>query len=69
MKIYTCNCFDGHWPVGASAVVIAENIEQATDLLSKKLFSIGLPQPIESGMLKEVDTSRPHVVVLNDGEY
>ena len=69
MKIYTCNCFDGHWPFGTSAIVVAENVEQAADLLSAEISSMGLPQPIESSMLEEVDTSQPFALVLNNGEY
>lgn len=36
MRVYTCK-FNGHWPVGACAVVFAENQEQAQRLLAAEL--------------------------------
>lgn len=44
--IFTCNDFQGHWPVGAAAVVEAPDPEAAATRLSIALKDIGLEQEI-----------------------
>lgn len=66
MNVYTSNDFTGMWPVGASAVVVADTIEEAFHLLHKELEHHGLKF---DGTLRLLATDQPHVVVLQDGNY
>ena len=73
MKVYTCNDFVGHWPVGTSLVVVAENRTEARWLCIKELrrhqiktFKSGDGKPAR---LLEVTLDAPMCRVLQDGEY
>ena len=67
MKVFTCNDHKGHWPVGASSVVVAKSKKGARTLLQKELDSQGLGAG--EFTLKELDLTKPHAIVLTDGEY
>ncbi len=69
MKVFSCNEFTGHYPVGASAVVIAENIEEAVAALQAKLTKVGLKQDIVPEQLDEINLNQPQVIILQDGQY
>lgn len=71
MKVFTCTNFVGRFPVGVSAIVVAENIEEAGHVLSARLKSAGLNQGYGAPALRldEVDLSRPGASILNDGDY
>lgn len=75
MKIYTCDDFRGHYPVGAAAIVVAEDIVQARVLLAQKLAEHGLVYRSASAdqgrepHLKELDITQPSATVLVDGNY
>lgn len=66
MRVFVSADFSGYWPVGAAAVVIAESVEQATELLSRELTDRALKF---DGTLQEINTTKPHAFVLLDGEY
>lgn len=66
MKVFHSNDFSGMWPVGASAVVVATDEGEATELLSSKLKEHGLAF---NGTLIELDLGEPHAVILQDGNY
>lgn len=68
LKLYTCKEFDGHWPVGSAAVVIAQSKNEAADMLEAKLESIGLKQRIDAGTMIEVLMMK-QAIVLCDGNY
>lgn len=69
MKVYTCNDFDGYYPVGTGAVVIAINAIQASYRLEKHLGLIGLKQSITPSQMIELDTESATVRILTDGNY
>jgi hypothetical protein len=70
MKAYSCNDHDGHWPVGVASIIIANDEEHAIKLLDSELKTVGLkPYKDHKYTLKEIDTNRPNVIVLNDGNY
>ena len=71
MKVWTCNNFRGHWPVGTAAVVAADSIERACDVLSEMLAEEGLPQEIKPEQLQECPVPEVGfgVRILNDGDY
>ena len=65
--IYTCNNFDGHWPVGSAAVVRAECPEEAAILLSTELKRLGLKQIVNPDQMKLMCNEA--VIILCDGNY
>lgn len=69
MKTWTSNTLQGHWPVGTAAVVTAEDIDEAIQLLSSGLKERGLEQTITPEQLVLMPTRRKHVRVLCDGNY
>jgi hypothetical protein len=70
MKIFTNTEFSGHWPVGTSALIVAEDVESAKKLLFKELEKIGLAgQKLDDSGFVEVDPSSPIAIVLQDGDY
>jgi uncharacterized protein YggL (DUF469 family) len=64
MKVYYSNNFSGHWPTGTSAVVRAENEQEAVRMLDEALQQNGLKF---DGTLTEFRGKG--VVVLQDGDY
>lgn len=69
MRVFTCTGFEGHWPVGTSAVVVANTVGHASLLLSDALKLQGLKQEITIEQLVELDTSVAAAIVLQNGEY
>ena len=67
-KIWTHNDFQGHWPVGTAAVVIAETQGAAAQILDAELKKIGLP-PCEAKGFVELPFSLGEVRILCDGDY
>jgi len=78
LNVWTCTDFEGFWPVGTSAVVVAHTRAEAADLLFDKLLEIGLV-PAKSGRedeeivqdleLVQVRLTQPEAIVLQDGNY
>lgn len=69
MKVYTCTRFNGHWPVGTSAIVVASRPAEACGALMIALKDCGLDQIITPNMLDEIDLTEEKAIILNDGEY
>jgi hypothetical protein len=69
MNIYTNNSFEGYYPVGTAAVVIAETAEEAAEILEGELESRGMDQQINPKTMIKLDASSQDVVILNDGNY
>lgn len=69
MRVFTCNNFEGHFPVGTAAVIVADNVVDAMRALNTELKGIGLPDDVKAGDLVEVDTDVPSVDILCDGDY
>ena len=68
LKVFTCNNFKGHYPVGSAAVIIAYNETEAMVLLNRELSGLGFKQD-ETLIVKELNLSSPKVVILCDGNY
>jgi hypothetical protein len=72
MKVFTSNDFTGYYPVGTAAVVVAEDREDARELLRQALANEGLPcdKPFT---LQEVCLAHPQAepmaLVLCNGNY
>lgn len=74
MKIFYNKTFTGHYPVGTSAIVIADDSMIAAKLLSDELSKQGLSQAIEpASMVRIINISlrsnKEQVIILNDGNY
>jgi hypothetical protein len=69
MMTWTCNNFTGHYPVGTAAVVTADNVALAIQLLEAELVRQGLPQQIKPEQLIPMVTSTRKVRILCNGDY
>ena len=76
MKVYYTDDFEGHWPVGTSAVVVARDRTHATKILKKELENNALGKlEVRYGdkqgkpIFFEVDLNKPNAVIINDGDY
>jgi hypothetical protein len=71
MKVYTCTAFKGHYPVGTSAIVVAENRSHAAHLLTLQIIANSLPEqmPLSFEDMVEVDLTICGATILNDGNY
>jgi len=69
MRVFTCNNFIGHNPVGTAAVVVADDVHVARQMLVEHLQAIGLPQGTHKLELTQVRTAKPTTVILNNGNY
>ena len=68
MKLWTNTEFEGHWPVGSGAVVVAETAESAADYLSLFLNERGLENAKVKDM-EEMPLVDGQVKILCDGNY
>jgi hypothetical protein len=69
MKVWTNTSFDGHYPVGTAAVVVADTATQAAELLNDELQRHGLSRSAIPRQFVRIPTSKPFSVVLCDGDY
>ena len=83
MKVFTCDCFQGYYPVGTAAVIVAENAEVATELLRQQLAERKLLSEtadmsstayanykfVTADKMIEIDLTKPICSILNDGNY
>ena len=72
MKIYCTTDFEGHWPVGTSAVIVAKDKGHAHRLLEKELKKHGLELEGFCGCkvtFDEVDPTVAKAIVLQEGDY
>lgn len=63
--------FEGYWPVGAVAIVVAEDKDSAVLLMRSKLNEMKLnpEQEITDEDITEIDPNTSGVYVLLDGNY
>lgn len=69
MMTWTCNNFEGHYPVGRALIVTADNIELAIQLVEQELKTHGLPQKIKPEQLIPYPTHHRYVRVLCNGDH
>lgn len=74
MKVFICDDFEPHYPVGAAAVVVAPDMPAARVLLARQLTEHGLPYVHFSGQgreptLRELNLRTPSATVIVDGNY
>lgn len=68
MKIYSCT-FNGHWPVGAAAIIVAPDKDAAKALMKAALKEQGLDVKNPDLELVEVDKKTMAVHILLNGDY
>lgn len=68
MRVFICNNIIGHYPVGASAVIVAPDKLVATKLLRKALKDDGL-DPDQNSFLDELSLDAPIAILLTNGDY
>lgn len=71
MKIFYSTNFEGVWPVGTSAVIVAEDEKIARDLLeaeAKKRGLTGRQSDGSSATLHELNLENAHAIILNNGD-
>lgn len=65
-KVFQTTAFEGHYPVGTAAVMVATSAKAAERALNAKLKEMGLPGDAEARFIHEVTDS---VDVLLNGDY
>lgn len=66
MKVYSAK-HNGHYPVGACSIIVAENRRTARRILKAELASRGLS--LEDIEMEEVETDVQAVHVILEGQY
>ena len=66
--IWYNNTFEGHWPVGTSAIVRAKTAEEAAEFLTDELVLNGLQQTVLPSDMVPF-SKEEKVIILQDGEY
>jgi len=73
MKVFTCKDFQGVWPVGSAAVVVAQTKAKAKfallEALEKQGKDLGNNNKDLDFTVQEVDTTKTGATILNDGDY
>ena len=67
MRVWTSTDFEGVWPVGTAALVVAATEEEARETLSLAIKKEGLPK--SEFTLQEIELSERAAYVLNNGDY
>ena len=66
MKVFVSYDFTGHWPVGAAAVILADDDVQAKFYLRQALKACGLGEQTDFTVAELV---APGAHILHDGNY
>lgn len=70
MRVFYCNDFTGHWPVGTAAVIVAKDAGEAETLLRLALEADGLAERNTGEIrINELKTEAPSVILLCNGVY
>ena len=69
MKTFYCTSFEGHYPVGAAALIVAQDVETAKIMLEQDLKNSGLDQEVDIKFIIEFDPNFPTCRILVDGDY
>jgi len=69
MNIYYHTKFNGYYPAGTRAIIIASNLMQAKELLERLLESKGLKQEIDMNDFIKINPELRQAIILNAGKY
>jgi hypothetical protein len=68
MRLFVTTDFEGHYPVGTAALMVAEDEEMARAMLNLALEPTGLRlKPTD--MVMEISLHSAFAMVLRDGDY
>jgi len=68
-QIYINKSFEGYYPVGTAAVIIADSAKDAVIMLNEQLTDASLPASARLEDMIEVPFIEGTVAILNDGNY
>ena len=68
-KVWLNTSFNGRYPVGTAAVIVAATSNEAANLLNQELRSRGLADTAMPDQFSELSIAAPTAVVLCDGDY
>lgn len=70
MRTFYCKNFQGHYPVGTCAIIVAPDRLSAEKLLEEELYKSKLSQRSDwTPVIVEVPLTTPHCNILLDGDY
>lgn len=69
MNVWINTVFEGRYPVGTAAVVVARTRKAAADLLNDELRAHDIPPRATPDQFVRLRTDRAHALVLCDGDY
>lgn len=69
LRLFVAVGFEGHWPVGTSAIALAEDETDARRALDIAIRNKGLPGLLPKDPVEEVSVHHDTVMVLTDGNY
>lgn len=70
LKIFTCNNFEGIYPVGTAAIMVAHDKEEAKSMLLANMKERKLEQNRNDPLkIEEINCDSPKILILNDGNY
>jgi hypothetical protein len=69
LKVFTNIAFEGHYPVGVAAIIIAKDKHDAARLLSNALFDAHLDPNVTEENMIEVNSDEEQALILCDGNY
>ena len=69
MNVWINTVFEGRYPAGTAAVVVARTRQGAADLLNDELRAHGSAPRASADQFVRLRTDRAHAIVLCDGDY
>lgn len=72
MKVFSITGFNGHYPIGTAAIVVAKDERHACQLLSAELADQGLGTvlPTDTGLkIVQIKTHEPLAIITHNGNY
>lgn len=69
LKVFTNTEFEGMYPVGTAAVIIAKDKHDAARLLSDQLSDAGMESNVGIEHMIEVNISESKAIILCNGDY
>ena len=67
LKLFVCTDHGARYPVGVASIILANTEFEARRLLAAQIEARGLPP--KQFTLRQIDTSKPQAIVLQDGDY
>ena len=69
MKLFYNKEFEGLYPVGTAAIVVAKDSTRAAQMLQAELEDKGMHQTVLPSSMVEFKGNKELVIIVNDGDY